>query len=123
MAQGPGKKRNEAKRVSLRHRQLPRAAATGAANSPTQGQAMQFLYQCLNAALPTLPALLASLEPAVINCVRSEQSRECYPGDVDWLGQNGLHHLPPDLAPPAPVHSAQLALRNANDPRETENLD
>lgn len=110
MAQGSGKKRNEAKRVSLRHRQLP-----GAANSRIQGQAMQLLYQCLNAALPTLPALLASLEPAVINCVRSEQSRECYPGDVDWLGQDGLHHLPPDLPPPAPVRSVQLVLRNTND--------
>ena len=115
MVQGPGKKRNEDKRVSLRHRQLPRAAATGAANSPIQGQARLLLYQCLNAALPTLPALLASLEPAVINCVRSEQSRECYPQDVGWLGQNGLHHLPPDLPPPAPVHGVQLVLRNAKD--------
>jgi len=73
------------------------------------GQAVLLLYQCLNATLLTLlmlpccsvlPALLASLEPAVTNCARREQSREHYPQDIDWLGQKGLYQLPPELAAP-----------------------
>lgn len=112
-------KRNGDRRASLGHGQWARAAGTLTTNSPTHGQTVLLLYQCLNAASPilpilpccsVLPALLASLGPAVINCFKREQSRECYPQDVDWLRQNRLHHLPPKVA--APVHRVQLVLLN-----------